>query len=32
VGHSSQIGSIGVDDVALGAQLARFVTRVAAES
>ena len=26
--HVSQIGSIGVDDVALGAQLARFVDRV----
>jgi acetyl esterase/lipase len=26
--HISQIGSIGVDDVALGAQLARFVNRV----
>jgi arylformamidase len=27
--HISQIGSIGVDDLALGAQLARFVNRVA---
>ena len=26
--HISQIGSIGVDDLALGAQLARFVSRV----
>jgi triacylglycerol lipase len=26
--HISQIGSIGVDDLALGAQLARFVNRV----
>ena len=26
--HISQIGSIGVDDLALGAQLARFVARV----
>jgi acetyl esterase/lipase len=26
--HVSQIGSIGVDDLALGAQLARFVSRV----
>jgi hypothetical protein len=26
--HVSQIGSIGVDDLALGAQLARFVDRV----
>ena len=30
--HISQIGSIGVDDLALGAQLARFVNRVAAQS
>ena len=29
--HISQIGSIGVDDLALGAQLARFVTRVTTE-
>jgi len=29
--HISQIGSIGVDDLALGAQLARFVNRVAAQ-
>ena len=28
--HISQIGSIGVDDLALGAQLARFVNRVTA--
>jgi hypothetical protein len=28
--HISQIGSIGVDDLALGAQLARFVDRVTA--
>jgi alpha/beta hydrolase fold len=27
--HISQIGSVGVDDLALGAQLARFVNRVA---
>jgi hypothetical protein len=26
--HISQIGSVGVDDLALGAQLARFVNRV----
>ena len=30
--HISQIGSIGVDDLALGAQLARFVNRVAGPS
>jgi triacylglycerol lipase len=30
--HISQIGSIGVDDVALGAQLARFVNRVTESS
>ena len=30
--HVSQIGSIGVDDLALGAQLARFVDRVTAGS
>ena len=30
--HISQIGSIGVDDLALGAQLARFVNRVTAKS
>jgi len=30
--HISQIGSIGVDDLALGAQLARFVGRVTAQS
>jgi predicted esterase len=30
--HVSQIGSIGVDDLALGAQLARFVDRVAQET
>ncbi len=30
--HISQIGSIGVDDLALGAQLARFVDRVTAVS
>ena len=26
--HVSQIGSVGVDDLAMGAQLARFVNRV----
>jgi acetyl esterase/lipase len=30
--HISQIGSIGVDDLALGAQLARFVNRVTTEA
>jgi triacylglycerol lipase len=30
--HISQIGSIGVDDLALGAQLARFVNRATAAS
>ncbi len=30
--HISQIGSIGVDDLALGAQLARFVNRVTREA
>jgi acetyl esterase/lipase len=30
--HISQIGSIGVDDLALGAQLARFVNRVTARA
>jgi len=30
--HISQIGSIGVDDLALGAQLARFVNRVTQSS
>jgi acetyl esterase/lipase len=29
--HVSQIGSIGVDDLAMGAQLARFVNRVTGE-
>jgi triacylglycerol lipase len=29
--HISQIGSVGVDDLALGAQLARFVNRVTGE-
>ncbi|MGD0699061.1 MAG: hypothetical protein ABSA02_04165 [Trebonia sp.] len=29
--HISQIGSIGVDDLALGAQLGRFVNRVTAQ-
>ena len=28
--HISQIGSVGVDDLAMGAQLARFVNRVTA--
>ena len=30
--HISQIGSVGVDDLALGAQLARFVNRVTREA
>ena len=30
--HVSQIGSIGVDDLAMGAQLARFVNRVTGEA
>ena len=30
--HISQIGSIGVDDLALGAQLARFVNRVTGDT
>jgi hypothetical protein len=29
--HISQIGSVGVDDLAMGAQLARFVNRVTGE-
>jgi len=30
--HISQIGSVGVDDLAMGAQLARFVNRVTGEA